>query len=254
MAYLQEQLLEAQKKEHVLQNQLSQLTEENQKLLGQLAEHKSQEDCAVREERDLMLQLKKVVDMQRDQIRTLTHETRQKNKDTEVLQEQLDRFMKMNEDLRHKMSVLQAQLKSSLQRKTELEALLQEKQKENVTMSKTCVVAPGIPDSNMLLNDERIPSFLLCGAISAIIKQRKKIEAKMLGITESATSSSDEEDNTWMQTPGTDCVVSKPSDSIIRSLFGMWYSKPTADTEPWEIISPKEINQEQKLETSNEND
>ncbi|XP_041437176.1 RILP-like protein 1 [Xenopus laevis] len=85
--YLQEQLLEAQKKEHVLQNQLSQLTEENQKLLGQLAEHKSQEDCAVREERDLMLQLKKVVDMQRDQIRTLTHETRQKNKDTEVVRD-----------------------------------------------------------------------------------------------------------------------------------------------------------------------
>ncbi|XP_041437794.1 methylosome protein 50-like [Xenopus laevis] len=45
--YLQEQLLEAQKKEHVLQNQLSQLTEENQKLLGQLAERKSKEDfCA----------------------------------------------------------------------------------------------------------------------------------------------------------------------------------------------------------------
>ncbi|NP_001090354.1 Rab interacting lysosomal protein S homeolog [Xenopus laevis] len=302
-----EQLLEAQKKEHVLQNQLSQLTEENQKLLGQLAERKSKEDCAVREERDLMLQLKKVVDMQRDQIRALTHETTQKNKDTEALQEQLDRFMKMNEDLRHKMSVLQAQLKSSLQRKTELETLLQERQKENDTVSKSSVVAPGITDSNMnttlcatlpaskedsvssqpcftkeevkqilqernelktnlflvneelqyfqreLLNDERMPSLLLRGIKSAIRKQRKKIKVKMLGITESATSS-DDEDNTWMQTAGTDCVDSKPPDSKIKSLFGTWYSKQTDDTAPWEIISPKEINQEQKGETSNEND
>ncbi|KAE8622576.1 hypothetical protein XENTR_v10005296 [Xenopus tropicalis] len=303
-ADLQEQLLEAQKKEHVLQNRLSQLTEENQELLGQLAERKSKEDCAAREERDLMLQLKKVVDMQRDQIRALTHETTQRNKDAEALQEQLDRFMKMNEDLRHKMSVLQAQLKSSLQRKTELEALLQEKRKESDALSKTIVVAPGIPDSNMntslcatvkedsrssqpcftkeevkqilqerhelktnlflvneelqyyqreLLNDERIPSLLLCGIKSAIKKQRKKIKAKMLGITESATSS-DEEDNTWAQAAGTDCVDSKPADSKIKSLFGTWYSKPVADTGPWEIITPKEINQEQKGETSSEND
>uniref|UniRef100_A0A6I8RUC6 Rab interacting lysosomal protein n=1 Tax=Xenopus tropicalis TaxID=8364 RepID=A0A6I8RUC6_XENTR len=262
-------------------------------------------DCAAREERDLMLQLKKVVDMQRDQIRALTHETTQRNKDAEALQEQLDRFMKMNEDLRHKMSVLQAQLKSSLQRKTELEALLQEKRKESDALSKTIVVAPGIPDSNMntslcatvkedsrssqpcftkeevkqilqerhelktnlflvneelqyyqreLLNDERIPSLLLCGIKSAIKKQRKKIKAKMLGITESATSSSDEEDNTWAQAAGTDCVDSKPADSKIKSLFGTWYSKPVADTGPWEIITPKEINQEQKGETSSEND
>lgn len=46
------------------------------------------------------------------------------------LQEQLDRFMKMNTELRHKQSVLQAQLKSIVERKTDMEADLKEKNKE----------------------------------------------------------------------------------------------------------------------------
>ncbi|KAM8976367.1 rab-interacting lysosomal protein [Pelodytes ibericus] len=304
---VQEKLLEAQKKEHALQNQLSQLTEENQKLLGQLAETKSQEECAAREERDLMLKLKKVVDVQRDQIRALTHDNSQKTKDSEALQEQLDRFMKMNEDLRRKMSVVQTQLRSSLQRKIELENVLQEKLKEPETFSHGSAVLSGIPDSNMntmetcvehtsqeeasssqpcftkedvkqivqernelktnlflvneelqyyqreLLNDERIPSLLLCGIKSAIRKQKKKIKAKMLGIVESPTSS-DDEDNSWAQAADTDCVDSKPSDSKIKSLFGMWYRKPSTDAGTWEIINSKELKLVQKEGTNCEND
>lgn len=46
------------------------------------------------------------------------------------LQEQLDRFMKMNSELRHKQSVMQAQLKSAVERKADMEADLCEKQKE----------------------------------------------------------------------------------------------------------------------------
>lgn len=46
------------------------------------------------------------------------------------LQEQLDRFMKMNAELRHKQSVLQAQLKSIVERKADMEADLKEKNKE----------------------------------------------------------------------------------------------------------------------------
>ncbi|KAM4701705.1 rab-interacting lysosomal protein isoform 2-T2 [Discoglossus pictus] len=279
---LQQKLLEAQRREHELQNRLSQLTEENQTLLGRLAETKSQEECAVREERDLMLRLKQVVDNQRDQIRALTHENQQKSKDTEALQEQLDRFMKMNEDLRHKVSVVHAQLKSSLQRKTELESMLQEKQKEIEKLSQSDTVPLMIPDKNMnttelqseeknanegaassqlcftkedvkqivqernelktnlflvneelqyyqreLLNDERIPTLLMCGMKAAIRKQKKKIKAKMLGIAESPTSS-DEEDNTWTHTSSTDCVDGvdpKPPDSKIKSLFPFFHDR-----------------------------
>nr|DBA34224.1 TPA: hypothetical protein GDO54_001804 [Pyxicephalus adspersus] len=265
---LEQKLLEAQKKEHDLQNKLSNLTEENQKLLGQLAESKSQGECAAREERDLMLKLKVVVDRQRDEIRSLTRENHQRNKDTEALQEQLNRVMNVNEDLRRKVAVVNAQLKSSLQRKTELEILLQEKQKEVDSLNHKLFASQSVPDKNMnradcksqennvheeskscqmcftkedvkqivqernelktnlflvneelkyyqreLLNDERIPTLLLCGIKSAIRKQKKKIKAKMLGIVESPTSR-----------------------------FGTWYGKPTADPGPWEMISSKEIN------------
>ncbi|XP_072272609.1 rab-interacting lysosomal protein [Pyxicephalus adspersus] len=273
---LEQKLLEAQKKEHDLQNKLSNLTEENQKLLGQLAESKSQGECAAREERDLMLKLKVVVDRQRDEIRSLTRENHQRNKDTEALQEQLNRVMNVNEDLRRKVAVVNAQLKSSLQRKTELEILLQEKQKEVDSLNHKLFASQSVPDKNMnradcksqennvheeskscqmcftkedvkqivqernelktnlflvneelkyyqreLLNDERIPTLLLCGIKSAIRKQKKKIKAKMLGIVESPTSR-------ILQY----CVIR----------FGTWYGKPTADPGPWEMISSKEIN------------
>ncbi|XP_069617444.1 rab-interacting lysosomal protein isoform X1 [Ranitomeya imitator] len=303
---LEQKLLEAQRKEHDLQNQLSQLTEENQKLLGQLTETKSQGECAAREERDLMLKLKVVVDRQRDEIRSLTHEIQQKNKDSEALQEQLNRFMNMNEDLRRKAAVVHAQLKSSLQRKADLENLLQEKQKEMNALLERSPVAQAVPDKNMntpecksleqdekdrarsnqlcftkedvkhivqernelktnlflvneelqyyhreLLNDERIPSLLLCGMKSAIRKQKKKIKAKMLGIMESPSSSDDE--STWTQTTATDCVDAKTPDSKIKSLFGMWYGKQEAEPGPWEIINVKELNTIEKEESGTDN-
>lgn len=46
------------------------------------------------------------------------------------LQEQLERFMKMNTELRHKQNVLEAQLRSSVERKADMEADLKEKTKE----------------------------------------------------------------------------------------------------------------------------
>lgn len=46
------------------------------------------------------------------------------------LQEQLDRFMKMNGELRSKQSMMQAQLKGAAERKVDLETDLCEKQKE----------------------------------------------------------------------------------------------------------------------------
>ncbi|XP_018429144.1 PREDICTED: rab-interacting lysosomal protein [Nanorana parkeri] len=296
---LEQKLLEAQRKEHDLQNQLSHLTDENQKLLGHLAETKSQGECAAREERDLMLKLKVVVDRQRDEIRSLTRENHQRNKDTEALQEQLNRVMNVNEDLRRKMAVVNTQLKSSLQRKTELEGLLQAKQKDMDSLTHKLLTPQAVPDKNMnttdcksqednvnestssqmcftkedvkqivqernelktnlflvneelkyyqreLLNDERIPTLLLCGMKSAIRKQRKKIKAKMLGIVESPTSS-DEEDGSWSQMTATDCVDSKPPESKIRSLFGTWYGKQTPEPGPWEIINSKEINMSKK--------
>lgn len=53
------------------------------------------------------------------------------------LQEQLHRFMSMNEDLRHKVAVVQAQLKSALEKKSDLEAAMLQTQRETSRRSRT---------------------------------------------------------------------------------------------------------------------
>lgn len=83
-----------------------------------------------RQEREVMLKLKGVVDKQRDELRAKVQEISTISKEVEALQEQLDRFMKMNAELRHKQNVLQAQLKSTVERKADMEADLKEKSKE----------------------------------------------------------------------------------------------------------------------------
>uniref|UniRef100_A0A8B9N070 Rab interacting lysosomal protein n=1 Tax=Accipiter nisus TaxID=211598 RepID=A0A8B9N070_9AVES len=93
---------------------LARLEEQNRQLLGHTA----------RKEREVMLRLKEVVDKQRDELRAQAHEIVCKSRDTEALQEQLHRFMSMNEDLRHKVAVVQAQLKSALEKKSDLEAAM----------------------------------------------------------------------------------------------------------------------------------
>lgn len=109
-----------------LQAQVLQLQEGNQELLGSL----SKEDRTQRQEREVMLKLKEVVDKQRDELRAKVQEISSMSKEVEALQEQLERFMKMNGELRHKQSMMQAQLKSSVERRADMETDLCEKQKE----------------------------------------------------------------------------------------------------------------------------
>ncbi|XP_029467605.1 LOW QUALITY PROTEIN: rab-interacting lysosomal protein [Rhinatrema bivittatum] len=312
---LAQNLVEGQGQKHCLQNQLSQLQEENQKLLLQITENQSQKDSVMRKETEVMMKLKKVVDRQRDEIRAKAHEIFCKNKDTEALQEQLDRFLKMNEDLRRKLAVVQAQLKSNLEKKAELEILVQTKQREmdRLARSKAAAEIPSsvviqesavlsqeeqkgvesVTDSNQpfftkedvkqilqernelktnlflvqeelayyhreLLNDQRTPALLLDAMKSAIKKQRKKIKAKMLGIVEEVGSSGDEDGDSWLQTSGSDCVDSRPPESKIRSLFGLWYrnsrevAAPASAGGVWEIIDSQEVNLAQESKTQAE--
>ncbi|XP_054612614.1 RILP-like protein 1 isoform X3 [Dunckerocampus dactyliophorus] len=73
-------------------------------------------------ERQVMKKLKEVVDKQRDEIRAKDRELTLKNEDIEALQQQQSRLMKINHDLRHKMSVVEAQGKALIEQKVELEA------------------------------------------------------------------------------------------------------------------------------------
>ncbi|KAL8198908.1 UNVERIFIED_CONTAM: hypothetical protein K2H54_029454 [Gekko kuhli] len=123
-------LSEGRKREHLLQVRLAQVEEENQKLLAQLAGGQSQADRTTRQEREVMLRLKEVVDKQRDEIRAQAHEILSKSRDVEALQEQLSRFMAVNEELRHKLAIVQAQLKKALEEKEGLENALSETSRE----------------------------------------------------------------------------------------------------------------------------
>ncbi|XP_061461506.1 scavenger receptor class F member 1-like [Rhineura floridana] len=138
---LELQLAEARQRERLLQSGLAQAEEENQRLLAQLAGSQSQEDSALRKERDVMLRLKEVVDRQRDKLRAQAHEILCKARDTEALQEQLNRFMSMNEELRHKLAVVQAQLRSALEKKGDLENALLETRQEAERLSKAGAAA-----------------------------------------------------------------------------------------------------------------
>ncbi|XP_010865814.1 RILP-like protein 1 isoform X2 [Esox lucius] len=113
-----------------LQAQVLQLQTENQELHSRLRGSHAQEDRIQRQEREVMLKLKEVVDKQRDELRAKVQEITTLSKEVEALQEQLERFMKMNGELRHKQSIVTAQVKSAVERKAEMEADLREKQKE----------------------------------------------------------------------------------------------------------------------------
>ncbi|XP_018931740.2 RILP-like protein 1 isoform X4 [Cyprinus carpio] len=121
-----------------LLSQIAQLQEENKTLLSNLSVKEcpmTEEDIQKQEgmterERQVMKKLKEVVDKQRDEIRAKDRELTLKNEDVEALQQQLNRLMKINHDLRHKITVVESQGKALIQQKVELEASGQARQQE----------------------------------------------------------------------------------------------------------------------------
>uniref|UniRef100_A0A8C0U0Z4 Rab interacting lysosomal protein n=1 Tax=Cyanistes caeruleus TaxID=156563 RepID=A0A8C0U0Z4_CYACU len=225
-------------------------------------------DSTARKEREVMLRLKEVVDRQRDELRAQAHEIVCKSRDTEAVREQLHRFMAMNEELRHKVAVVQAQLKSALEQKSDLEAevlehpdvatqgnptpqhqdgdrspahccfskeeLQQILQERNELKTNLFLVQEELAYyQRELLNEERIPSFFLDAMKSNIKKQRKKIRAKMLGTAEESAS--------W---DSTSSLGRFSLTALICSLcsFGLWYQGSSKDAATsscsgtWEII------------------
>ncbi|XP_051267774.1 RILP-like protein 1 isoform X6 [Dicentrarchus labrax] len=120
-----------------LLTQIAQLQEENKSLLTNMSikDPMSEEDLQRHEgmterERQVMKKLKEVVDKQRDEIRAKDRELTLKSEDIEALQQQQSRLMKINHDLRHKISVVEAQGKALIEQKVELEASAQARGQE----------------------------------------------------------------------------------------------------------------------------
>ncbi|XP_035848670.1 RILP-like protein 1 isoform X3 [Sander lucioperca] len=121
-----------------LLSQITQLQAENKGLLVSLSLKESpvtEEDLQKQEgmsekERQMMNKLKNLVDKQRDEIRAKDHELTLKNEDVEALQMQQHRLIRINQDLRHRIGVMEAQGKALIQQRAELEAAAQARQQE----------------------------------------------------------------------------------------------------------------------------
>ncbi|XP_051888329.1 RILP-like protein 1 isoform X2 [Pristis pectinata] len=122
-----------------LLSQIAQLQEENKQLMMNLSHkdtHLTEEEILKQEagmserERLVMKKLKEVVDKQRDEIRAKDRELTLKNEDVEALQLQQNRLMRINHELRHKVTVIDAQGKGLIEQKVELETTLQTKEQE----------------------------------------------------------------------------------------------------------------------------
>ncbi|KAF6736090.1 RILP-like protein 1 [Oryzias melastigma] len=154
---LREKELQWRKRCEELQVQVQQLQEDKEDLQSRLKGNHAQEDRVQRQEREVMLKLKQVVDKQRDELRAKVQENTTISKEVEALQEQLERFMKMNGELRHKQNVLQAQLTSSVERKADMEADLKEKHKVierlQAQLNNTNSITPSSPSQTPQASD-----------------------------------------------------------------------------------------------------
>ncbi|KAF6729594.1 RILP-like protein 1 [Oryzias melastigma] len=112
-----------------LLSQITQLQAENKRLSVSLS-LKESPICEQDQQDQEGRKLQDLVDKQRDEIRAKDHQLSQRNEDIEALQMQQHRLMNMNQDLLHKVGVMEAKGKTLIQRKTELEAAAQAQQKE----------------------------------------------------------------------------------------------------------------------------
>ncbi|XP_047238083.1 RILP-like protein 1 isoform X3 [Girardinichthys multiradiatus] len=122
-----------------LLSQITQLQAENKRLSVNLSlkespitEEDPQEHEAGKSEKEnqLVQKLNDLVDRQRDEIRAKNHKLMLKNEDVEALQLQQHRLIRINQDLLHRTGVMEAQGKTLIQQKAELEAASQAQQQE----------------------------------------------------------------------------------------------------------------------------
>ncbi|XP_017571794.1 RILP-like protein 1 isoform X1 [Pygocentrus nattereri] len=97
----------------------------------QNTEEKLQHNEGTREsEHQLTKKLKERVDQQQDEIKAKDREITLKNNDIETLHVEQHRLMKINQDLKHWISILEAQGKALIQQRANLEALSQARQQD----------------------------------------------------------------------------------------------------------------------------
>ncbi|XP_077416374.1 RILP-like protein 1 [Vanacampus margaritifer] len=125
-----------------LLSQMAQLQAENKKLLTSraLSSHVpvedrdrdayQQDEGTMAKEKQVMTRLNKLLEKQRDEIQAKDRQLALKNDDTEALQMQQHRLIRINQDLRHRLGKMEAHGKAAMRRRAELEAAAQARQHE----------------------------------------------------------------------------------------------------------------------------
>ncbi|XP_022255655.1 RILP-like protein 1 isoform X2 [Limulus polyphemus] len=120
-------------------NQLSELVsklkEENFRLSSSLKEKEdflSEKSTSCFPDQELMVaqKLKEIVDRQREQLDQKDREIHQKCNDVESLQQQVQKLVHLNKDLRRKQKHQQSQMRTFVEEKAELQVRVEEHQKE----------------------------------------------------------------------------------------------------------------------------
>ncbi|XP_078468113.1 RILP-like protein 1 isoform X2 [Lampetra fluviatilis] len=241
---------------------MTELQEENRKLDSALRRRdtdsadteveETQAEGLTEKERDVMIKLKEVVDKQRDEIRAKDRDISQKNEDVEALQQQLSRLIKINNELRHKLAVMEAQGKSLIEQKVELEADLQSREQEIGRLRETAASVasafleqsecqegavahhPGMGEDKMDgklvvdLKDPNRPRFTL-QELREVLQERNELKAKLFLLQEELayykSEDSDLDPSPPVRALPSQHAIVKPSpqDSGIRRLFSFFY-------------------------------
>ncbi|XP_042193591.1 RILP-like protein 1 isoform X3 [Callorhinchus milii] len=252
-----------------LLTQIAQLQEENKALVDNLSPKSltiTQEEILRQEagmserERQVMKKLKEVVDKQRDELRAKDRELTLKNQDVEALQQQLNRLMKINHDLRHKVTVMDAQGRALIEQKAELEALLQTREQETGKLraeaGKSRDKSPRQPAHNQEekgkaealseedfldsepvvvdVNDTSRPRFTL-QELRDVLHERNELKAKVFVLQEELAyyKSEEAEEENAPFSPPSPALQQKPAaqpESSIRRLFSLFSRDKRAES------------------------
>ncbi|XP_021489536.1 rab-interacting lysosomal protein isoform X1 [Meriones unguiculatus] len=157
------------------------LREENQRLRRELG-------SGPQEERALLRQLKEVTDRQRDELRAHSRDLLRRSQETEALQEQLQRLLLVNSDLRHKLAAVQTQLRAAQDR--ERESQLIRNGSRQLTEEQRLEPEAATPDDpvDAQKQPEHTPEAVQCGfsreELEQILQERNELKANVFLLKE----------------------------------------------------------------------
>lgn len=148
----------------------------------------SAKDTPSSEERALLRQLKEVTDRQRDELRAHNRDLQRRSQETEALQEQLQRLLLINSELRHKLAAVQTQLRAAQDRERERQIA----QDGSSQLAKEQSLEPDAATSDDPVDTQKqpgnLPEAVQCGfsreELKQILQERNELKANVFLLKE----------------------------------------------------------------------